>query len=478
MSVETAFRVSVARGYEALRAALTQAPRGTVAHALLSSAIAQCEADVAGATRILERAAERAAGTELDYVIEVLGPLYVSADNLERLELLLTAPQVTPKLALSRETLRCVYTVRQRRAPPTSDLKDRVAAEDNGLLRARWQQRLAIAAYHADDFETASELALAAVRSYTAVGAGRGLAAAYSLLYAIHYVATGDLELALHYARLQEKSAKACGNESLEVAALVARYELAAEMGDHGALIALRRRLRARTLPQQYKERFARSVADVLYHAWAADFAAVYVAVTHLAGSAHSTPEERALYAGLQSLAEVGLGDAAAARRSARRALAHVPTGGRRLRPSAHARRYLHVAHGLAAATCLLNGDTVRGRRTFEKKTLRSDPAVSSLEAVADGADWRATSPRVRGYSRFVAAARDAAKPRRRAILSPAEHLVLQSMADGKTAGEIAEDLDRSISTIRAHICAIIRKLKVHGQRAALAKARKVGLVS
>lgn len=478
IAVSTAFRISVAQSLRTLSRAAAKVDRATIAHALLLAAISQSEGDVGGAIRILERALAKSGDGDRDYVVEVLGPLYVSTDKLVKLMELLRTRAYLPALALSRETLLCVLGARQDRAGVPAELQRRVADEEDDLLRARWQQRLAMAAYYCDDFEAASELALTSVQGYTLAGSGRGLAAAYSLLYAINYVATGDIELALRYASLQERHARRCGNESLAVAALVARYELSAELGDREAVSALRRKVRERPLPEQYRERFAKSIADVLWLLWSGDFVAACGSLARLRTGADRALEEQALCSALLALAQAALSDLSAARRSSRRALAAIPDQRMSAGQRADSRRYLTLARALAAAACLLIDDSVRGRRVFDTRSLWNDSSFRCLEDVADGTDWLTASERTRGFARAVATVRDVVRAQQFPPLTSAERLILTLIADGKSAPDIAKDLGRSPNTVRAHTRSIIAKLNVSGRLAAVAEARRLGVVS
>jgi len=62
------------------------------------------------------------------------------------------------------------------------------------------------------------------------------------------------------------------------------------------------------------------------------------------------------------------------------------------------------------------------------------------------------------------------------AVLSPRERDVLASMADGKRATEIAEQLLISADTVRTDTRSILSKLDVHSRPEAVRVARAVGL--
>jgi ATP/maltotriose-dependent transcriptional regulator MalT len=436
--------------------------------------MAQCRADVPGEIRILERSFRNAIPPDRDFIIDVLVPHYISTDLPDGAELLLSTEGVRPEMVLSRETLASVLRPQREQVGASQSLIDRVTAVHDDLLRGRWQQRLALGAYYAADFDAAIELALAAADAYQLCGSARGLAAAFSVLYIVHYAATGDVDRALHYASLQESAARRGGNESLGIAALVARYELSAEVGDAIAVSNLRRKLRQRDTPEQYRERFPRIVADALFAAWKGDFEVARSIVMILCGMTLLSEEPR-LVTAMLSLFHLALGDSQSARMTARRALAHRSSTAGHI--GAHHVRYNRVARALAAGTCLLINDTVRGRRIFETRALRFDAGCRSLRDVAVGADWETAYERMRGFARLLAMARDASPPSAHELLTDSEREILDAVAEGKMAAEIARESDRSVFTVRASIRTSIAKLNVSGRIAAVSRARRLGIL-
>jgi DNA-binding NarL/FixJ family response regulator len=241
---------------------------------------------------------------------------------------------------------------------------------------------------------------------------------------------------------------------------------------------ALRRKVRERPLPEQYRERFAKSVADILWQFWSRDFDAACAGLSRLRSGAGRGLEEQALCSALLALAQAALSDLSAARRSSRRALAAIPDERVSTGQRADGRRYLNLARALAAAACLLIDDSVRGRRAFNTRLLRNDSSFRCLEEVADGGDWQAASERTRGFARVVATVRDVVRAKQFHALTSAERLILALIADGKSAPDIAKDLGRSLYTVRAHTRSIISKLNVSGRVAAVAEARRLGIVN
>ena len=61
--------------------------------------------------------------------------------------------------------------------------------------------------------------------------------------------------------------------------------------------------------------------------------------------------------------------------------------------------------------------------------------------------------------------------------LTPREHEVLERLADGQDAMEIARELELSVYSVRGHIKSLMRKLKVHSQLQAVVVAARRGIV-
>lgn len=61
--------------------------------------------------------------------------------------------------------------------------------------------------------------------------------------------------------------------------------------------------------------------------------------------------------------------------------------------------------------------------------------------------------------------------------LTGREHQVLELLAEGYRAGQIAAGLGVSIATVRNHIRAILSKLGCHSQLEAVAESRRRGLL-
>ena len=103
----------------------------------------------------------------------------------------------------------------------------------------------------------------------------------------------------------------------------------------------------------------------------------------------------------------------------------------------------------------------------------------AELIDVADGARWEDAPKGVRGYARCLAEARELVMRRQLPMgLTNGEFAVLQMLADGMNAPAIARAPKRSPHTVRAHTRAIISKFQTRGRAAAIANARRMGIVS
>ncbi len=298
----------------------------------------------------------------------------------------------------------------------------------------------------------------------------------YSILYSVHYSASGDFAEALRVAGCMTEFARRSNDVSLEMVSLVAEYELSAELAEETRFYQLQRIIRARPLSEQYAERFARGVADALAFGWTGDFDALRANAVILRDQVADTLRERALCHALRSRAEAAVGEREEASRAARTAIemASLPS----VREPAYQGRYRRLARGLAAGTCVLIGDTVRGRRALAARGLRDSSDARSLLEVAEGARWQDAYPSVRGYARIVALVRERViSSQRTSALTPTELSVLRMLAEGMSAPQIGQATGRSVHTIHAHTRAIIAKLGVKGRVAAINQARKAGLI-
>ncbi|MGB8204927.1 MAG: hypothetical protein WCE83_09630, partial [Candidatus Baltobacteraceae bacterium] len=400
-AVADAYEVAVRADLSGVRRALASLQRDDRIPKLLLEAIAaQYQGEVARTIGLLKRAFVRAEDADKPYVADLLAPLLILRSAFSAYEEIVAAltPEERAKappraLEAMRAALQGDFAESRRAASLSRERLD----ECEPLARARTLQRLARAAYYCGDFAEALESANESAAIFERLEAYRSAAAAYSIVYTVRYSATGEFAEALRVAGLMTALSRRSGDASYEMVFLVAEYELAAELADEARFYELQRAIRARPLPEQCAERFARGIADALAFGWAGDFDALRANAAILRDQVASSRRERALCHALRALAEAAAGERDEAMRSSRKALelASLPS----VREPAYEGRYRRLARGLAAAACLLIGDTFRGRRALAARGLRDASDARSLLAVAEGTDWREAHVSVRGYA-------------------------------------------------------------------------------
>ncbi|MDP9025279.1 MAG: LuxR C-terminal-related transcriptional regulator [Candidatus Eremiobacteraeota bacterium] len=474
LSVRDAHRLAALGRIDHLKRALHDAGgKRAPARMIIDAVIAQYGADVARCVSGLKKALANVSQTERAYVADLLVPvLLMQNETVDAIDILNSITTIPDELRPLFGPLRAIADVLSGK-----DVFDAlVPANDytEEIFRARSLQRIATAAYYASEWEIALESSQGASRITERLGSYRSSAATLSIAYNVHYAITGDVERAYSISRQMVALAEKAKDRSFRMPGLIAQYELAADFGDLATVERIRASINRSALPTQYNERGPRGLADTLPHAWASDFNALRANATMLNKISTVSKAVKALAMALRGLAEAGLGDVVASRRSSRNAIALASIRSK-VEPAFDA-RYRRVARAVAGATCILIGDAVRGRRAVDIKALREDADVLDIIAAAEGEDWRRCSRRVRGYARAVSATR-IATTRAKGVLTEVETAVLVLLADGASAPQIARDTDRSVHTIRAHTRNIIAKLQVHGRGAAISEARRIGLI-
>jgi DNA-binding CsgD family transcriptional regulator len=239
---------------------------------------------------------------------------------------------------------------------------------------------------------------------------------------------------------------------------------------------AARAALEHEPFPEQYRERFAGGIADVLRLGWNGEFAACRNALTVLKDMSGRTDGERSLCRALLALVSAGLADADAARRFSRQAIS---TSARpRHHLVAFEMRYRRLARVLAAVASDLVGDAVRGSRASDARFLREDGDVTALLTLRSGSPPAAIPESVRGYGRFVESVRRTLDCRPSVSpLTESEAMILRMLDSGRNAPQIAAMLGRSPHTVRTHIRNASAKLESRGRVDMLARARDLGII-
>ena len=477
----SAYRLAIVASRQVLMKHLRAPQYEPAALSILRAVVAQYSGDVARAIALLRRALVECAPEEACYVVDLLGPIYVTLEDGAALAELLEGRRPNNELVVTYDALRSICAALDGQVEESKNLQlatEALAdASDDPLVRARAYQRISLAAYRIGDHHVAARLATQSARLFAGLGSPRSAAGAYSVAYNVHHAVTMDTEQALECAVRIAELGKRSGDESVTCSGLAAQYEIFAELGREADLLRLRNTLRRRFLPDQYRERFASGLADVLPLGWRGDFAALRASVILLQDAGAKTRGERAVCLAVRAIAEAGLDEAESARRFSRAALfLSDQRSARSLAP--YDLRYLRIARGVAGAACILVGDAIRGRRAFQTQATTAWQDLAACEAAADGGESRSAGDRIRGYVLVIQAARKSlTRLREISTLTPGELAVLRLLADGLTAPQIAVETKRSVHTVRAHTRAIILKMGVHGRYAAVKQARQLGVI-
>jgi DNA-binding NarL/FixJ family response regulator len=110
------------------------------------------------------------------------------------------------------------------------------------------------------------------------------------------------------------------------------------------------------------------------------------------------------------------------------------------------------------------------GASGFMPKSLAKDEMVAAVRHVLDGGVYvpQTAAKDARASAVDVALAENIAQ------LTHQQRVVLQMLVSGRSNKQIAYELDIVESTVKAHVSAILRKLKVHSRTQAVIKAGKI----
>ncbi len=312
-----------------------------------------------------------------------------------------------------------------------------------------------------------------AARAYESLGSYRNAAGSYSVLYVIAHAWLDDADVARFYAERITMNGHKAEDLSLQNFGLVAQMEIAAEAGDHRRLGSIRARLMANALHEQYSERFSIVLAGTLAYGWSARFEAARAALLSVRGAEDRSLPERALCDAMLALFAAATWNLSDARSLARRVISQT------VDHTAHQplvdARYRRLARIIAAATCLIIGETTRGRRALSRAF---DPDHTLVQFLTpQGIDEQRVSPLIRGYARLINVAAAAASESRPALgLTPAEMAVLRVLPDGVTLAEIAVGFGKSKKTVERQVESIYAKLHVSNRAQAIRRARELGI--
>lgn len=344
---------------------------------------------------------------------------------------------------------------------------------DAPLVLGRVLSRCALAGYYRGDYDDAREIALEGVHLFESRGAFASACTVYSVAAAVAQDWNRDSTLAAaHYSRMIEHAERS-GHNAMRRSALAGAFLVAAEAYDRKAYADFRKRLVARPEREQHQENYCLLLANVLGLGWDGKFQAAEAALTAYAATSDNTAPQAALVEALLALTAAAGWDVELARARSRSALRR--TAGYQKHEPLYDQRYREIARVLAAATCFIIGDTIRGQRALSGRFDAGQRYVTLL--TAPSIDLDQCSEVFRGYAKFIegsAAAANAARPRYR--LTPAELQVLRALPHGSTIAALAVDLKKSKSTIARQVESIYGKLGARNRAHAVQIARELGV--
>lgn len=119
----------------------------------------------------------------------------------------------------------------------------------------------------------------------------------------------------------------------------------------------------------------------------------------------------------------------------------------------------------------VVNGAISNGAAGFIPKSLKRSQIVAAIQSILAGNIYIPDD-----FGQPAAATTEAADIRRRIdTLTPQQRVVLGLVVAGKLNKQIAFDLDVSMTTVKAHVSAILSKLNVYSRTQAVILANKVG---
>jgi DNA-binding CsgD family transcriptional regulator len=435
--------------------------------------------DLPGGLALLKRAASHCDERVRPYILDLLIPVLVNTNAIDEAEFLLdTVGEVTSELVPAYLSMRALVAARQGNdAVSSAYARDALAtgrAVDNVSIVGRTLQRTGMAAFYREDFEEAQERALEAARWFERIESYRNAAMSYSILYVIAHDWLSDPDVTRFYARRMTMSAHLAGDLSLENLGLLSQLETAAEAGDSRRFGSIRARVFANPLNEQYyRTRFNYVIAEVLSYGWSGDFDIARASLTSLRQSDALSLPERSLCDALMAIVALTTWQLEEARSLARRALSQ--TSDRPGKEPLFDARRRKIARILAAAVCIIVGDSTRGRRALSRSV---DPEQRFAAMItAHGMDELRTPALMRGYARFVnQACASAVLTRPRFGLTDAELEILKALPEGVTLAAIATALGKSRKTVEKQVGSIYSKLEVGNRAEAVRRARDLGI--
>ncbi len=434
--------------------------------------------DAPGGIGLLQRAVTQSDPHTRPYMVDLLAPLLLTASEIDDAELVLGQIGEVPTVLLPAViALRSLIAARRGHDVVSRELAAQAVAlvrdADQPMITARVLQRTSVAAFYREDLAEAQELSLEAARAYERLGTYRHAAIAYSVLFVIAHSWSADYDVARFYAERVTMNGRRAHDLSWQNFGLVAQMEIAAESGDHRRLGSIRARLMANSLHEQYGERLSIVIATVLANGWSGHFEAARSALTAFRASDERSLPQRSICDALLGLVAAATGNVGEARRLARLVISQ--TVNRDAHEPLVDTRHRRIARIVAAATCMIIGETTRARRALSREF---DPDHTLMQLLSpQGLDEARVAPMTRGYARMInVAAAAAAANRPAAGLTPAEMEILRALPDGVTLAEIAAGFGKSKKTVERQVESIYDKLHVSNRAQAIRRARELGI--
>jgi ATP/maltotriose-dependent transcriptional regulator MalT len=434
--------------------------------------------DAPGGIGLLQRAVSQSDPSTRPYMIDLLVPLLLTTSDVDDAESALQqVGDAPPTLMPALIALRSLIAARRGHDVVSRRLATEAVAaardNDHPMIMARVLQRTSVAAFYREDLAEAQERSLEAARAYERLGTYRHAAIAYSVLFVIAHSWSGDYDVARFYAERVTMNGRRAQDLSWQNFGLVAQMEIAAEAGDHRRLGSIRARLMANSLHEQYGERLSIVLSTVLANGWSGHFEAARSALLAFRGSDDRTLPQRSLCDSLLALVSAATGDVGEARRLARLVISQ--TVDRDAHEPLVDTRHRRMARIVAAATCMIIGETTRARRALSRAF---DPDHTLIQFLSpQGLDEERVAPMIRGYARMINSAATAVAANRPALgLTPAEMEVLRALPDGVTLAEIAAGFGKSKKTVERQVESIYGKLHVSNRAQAIRRARELGI--
>jgi DNA-binding CsgD family transcriptional regulator len=433
--------------------------------------------DVPAGIALLRRAISNAPERERPYFVDLVAPLIITSNDFDTAGAMLADANAVAELAPALDALRAVVLARRGQDEKSKQLAESALAAartfDHPQILARVLQRTALSGFYRQEFPEAQERALEAARAHERAGSHRNAATAYSLLYVIAVGWLADPEIARLYAERMTMSAERAGDIATQNFGLICQLGIAVEMGDERRFGSIRARLLANPQPEQYAERFNYVVSEAVARMWSGRFESTRASLQSLLEDPRRALAERSTCDALLALGDAAGGEVADAKRRAHLVLSR--TAHRAEPEPLHERHLRQIARVVAACTCMLIGETTRGRRALSRSF---DPqGAFAVFASSKLLDERAVPANMRGYARAINAARESFIRHSPPFgLTPSELQILRLLPEGTTLAEIATSFGRSRNTVARHVASIYDKLSVSNRTQAVQRARDYGL--